>query len=283
MGKTITKSIFGQGTKDEAILGRGVYKAYGKGMEGFSVSSIQFGIHYMFENMHTLENFLINVVECTKLNGYFIGTSFDGEKIFHLLKDKSHNESIIIKDDTNSHTLLEITKLYDQDNYNNDHSSLGYGVNVHQESINKTFKEYLVNYDYLVGMMEKFGFIPAPTEDLANHKCMMETGIGTFEYLYKLMLEDNKQSRGKRNEYGNASRLTKSEQKISFLNKYFIFKKVRNVNINDITIAMSQKTKEDITGQSKETIALQEQIKTISKKNSMETKKSSKKLRIIPS
>ena len=46
-----------------------------------NVSSIQFALHYMFENTETLHNFLdMNIAECTKLGGYFIGTSYDGKK-----------------------------------------------------------------------------------------------------------------------------------------------------------------------------------------------------------
>ena len=35
----------------------------------------------MFENKDTLNQFLINLAECTKLGGYLIGTSYDGEKV----------------------------------------------------------------------------------------------------------------------------------------------------------------------------------------------------------
>ena len=81
-GKLITKAVFGEGPKDEQILGKGVFKSYGKGAGGFNISSIQFALHYMFENASTLHKFLTNISECTKLGGYFIGTSYDGKKIF---------------------------------------------------------------------------------------------------------------------------------------------------------------------------------------------------------
>ena len=41
-----------------------------------------------------------------------------------------------------------------------DDTSLGYAVDVYQESINKTFTEYLVNFDFLIRAMENFGFVP---------------------------------------------------------------------------------------------------------------------------
>ena len=49
-GKQITRAVFGEGPKDEAKLGAGVYKQYGKGRDGFDIVSNQFSIHYFFEN-----------------------------------------------------------------------------------------------------------------------------------------------------------------------------------------------------------------------------------------
>ena len=86
--------MFGQGPKDAKLLGQGVYNQYGVASEGFDICSIQFAIHYMFENQETLHNFLRNVSEVTKEGGYFIGTSYDGEKIYHLFLrcKKGHGE-----------------------------------------------------------------------------------------------------------------------------------------------------------------------------------------------
>jgi hypothetical protein len=50
----------------------------------------------MFENIKTLHNFLRNIAECTKLGGYFIGTSYDGRTIFNKLNNKKQGESIDI-------------------------------------------------------------------------------------------------------------------------------------------------------------------------------------------
>ena len=64
-------------------MGQGVYKNYGVASEGFDICSIQFAIHYMFENQETLHNFLRNVSEVTKEGGYFIGTCYNGQNIFN--------------------------------------------------------------------------------------------------------------------------------------------------------------------------------------------------------
>ena len=157
-GKQITKAVFGEGPNDEKIIGKGVAKSYGKGVDGFNISSIQFAVHYMFENETTFNEFLTNIAECTKLGGYFIGSSYDGKLIFDLLKDKKIDESITIFDHDKKNKLLEITKRYDRDDYMDNNGSLGFSIDVFQESINKTFREYLVNYDYFISVLEKYGF-----------------------------------------------------------------------------------------------------------------------------
>ena len=95
-GKQIINAIFGEGPKDEKFLGKGIFKSYGVAKDGFNVSSIQFAIHYMFENILTLNNFLKNLSECTRVGGYFIGTSYDGETVFNELRNKELGDSISI-------------------------------------------------------------------------------------------------------------------------------------------------------------------------------------------
>ena len=53
----------------------------------FDVVSSQFAIHYFFENKTSLGNFLQNVSDNLKTGGYFIGTCFDGKRVFDSLSD----------------------------------------------------------------------------------------------------------------------------------------------------------------------------------------------------
>ena len=54
--------------------------------------------------------------------------------------------------------LWSIQKEYDSDTFENNETSVGYAINVYQESINKAFREYLVNFTYLTHLMENYGF-----------------------------------------------------------------------------------------------------------------------------
>ena len=276
--KQITKSIFGEGINDEKILGKGISRLYGIVKEGFNISSIQFALHYMFESKDTLNQFLLNLAECTKLGGYFIGTSYDGNKIFNLLKSKQQNESLIIKDKNSELNLLEITKLYDSDIFKDDSSSLGYSINVFQESINKTFKEYLVNYKYLNKILEDYGFIQLTNEELKEKN--LNSSVGDFSDLFELMNNEIKKSTKKSNEFGSALSMSNELKQISFLNKYFIYKKVRNINIDEISsILKDDKLIEEEIKESKKIIS--EEQKELKQETTIKKKKTKTKLKIV--
>ena len=61
------------------------------------------------------------------------------------------------------------------------------------------------------------------------------SAIGSFRELYSQMEQEVKRDRSARDEYGSALRMTPSEKRISFLNKYFVYKKVRNVNAEKVS------------------------------------------------
>ena len=231
-GKQITKAVFGSGVKNSDELGKGVYDAYGIGSDGFDVCSIQFAIHYMFERPETLFNFLRNVSETTKVGGYFIGTSYDGKTIFDMLKIKSKGESVVVME--GDEKLWEITKQYNNDEFSDNESSLGYGIDVYQESINKVFREYLVNYDYLTRMLENYGFVLLTRQETKDLNLPDSTGL--FNDLFGIMKTEMKKNKRAMNEYGDAAKMSPGEKKISFLNRYFIYKKVRNVDADTITL-----------------------------------------------
>ena len=231
-GKEITRAVFGDGPKDEARLGKGVFRQYGRGKEGFDVVSNQFSIHYFFKNVTTLNNFLRNVSECCKVGGYFIGTSYDGREVFRRLEGKGVGESVSIRT-TDGLKMWDVKKQYEGTTFNNDVSSLGYRIDVYQESINKTFSEYLVNYDYLIRVMENYGFTLLLRDEA--RELGLPASIGGFDQLYYKMESEIKNRRIKKSNIGMADKMTVREKEISFLNKYFIFKKVRDVNAEKVS------------------------------------------------
>ena len=228
--KEITAAVFGNGAKDVKQLGEGVYKQYGVGSSGFNISSCQFALHYFWENKRTLHTFLRNIAECTKLNGYFIGTCYDGETVFKLLKDKNEGESMTIFD--GERKMFELTKKYSQTGFMPDDTSIGYPIHVYQETINKTFREYLVNFNYLVSAFSDYGLVLM--EDSAARKMGLPAATGLFSDMFDAMKSEITRNPKASNDYGTAHMLTTDEKRISFLNRYFIFRKSTNVNAEKI-------------------------------------------------
>ena len=249
--KQITKAVFGEGPKDAKALGKGVYKEYGIAQEGFDICSIQFAIHYMFENQNTLQNFLRNVSEVTKVGGYFIGTSYDGKLMFNALRGIKEDESLTIMSseqgastagtDTEQTKIWEVTKRYDRKEFSDNVSCLGYKIDVYQESINKTFSEFLVNYDYLTQLLENYGFVLLKRDELSKDSTVDES-TGLFTDLFTRMNADLKRNPRLAKEFKDAPNMTPGERQISFFNRYFIYKKVRKVDTENVFLGLTGKT-----------------------------------------
>jgi len=231
-GKQIVKALSGDGPRDEKVLGKGVYKRYGIGKHGFNIVSNQFSIHYFFKDRVTFYNFIRNLNENCKVGGLCIGTCYDGSKVFKMLQTKKQGESVFIKND-NDTKMWDVKKLYTQTTFPDDDTSLGYPIDVYQESINKTFTEYLVNFDFFIRTMENYGFVPVT--DSEARKMGFPTAIASFEELHNKMEEELERKIIKTANIGKANNMTPNEKTISFLNNYFIFKKIRDTNAKEIT------------------------------------------------
>ena len=193
----------------------------------------------MFESQTTFHNFLRNVSEVTKVGGYFIGTSYDGEAIFRLLYDKEKGESDVIMMEGDK--IWEVTKQYERTDFSDNSTSLGYAIDVFQETINKKFREYLVNYKYLTRMLQNYGFTLVSDDEAKQMG--IPSGTGMFSELFDAMKTEIK--RNKRHNYGLAPQMNEEQRKISFLNRYFIYKKTHNVNADTVSKNLLAQTLED--------------------------------------
>jgi len=283
--KQITAAVFGKGVKDAEKIGKGVARQYGKGADGFNVSSCQFAIHYFLENPDTLKGFMKNISECTKQNGYFIGTCYDGKLVFNELKKTKTGDSIKIVED--GRKIWEITKSYGSDTFDDDSSSIGYRVDVYQESINQTITEYLVNFDYLNRVMSAYGF------ELVEHEEALQLGMpnstGLFSELFLHMLEEISKNKYKANEYDKAPQMTSYEKKISFLNRYFIYKKIRTVNTENVELEIGEYNETASYRNYQETMEAQEiaqdetnNFKFDKSKTPTKVRKLTKKIMLVP-
>jgi hypothetical protein len=248
MHHEISQSVFGQSKNPNKkyVFSHGIAK------EGFHISSCMFALHYFFENTKTLHSFLKNLAECTRLHGYFIGACFDGAKIFEFLH-KRDNGTFIQQDesvriDKNGRKMFEITKMYESilDKFPGDDSSVGLPILVYQESIDKHFTEYLVNFEYFIRMMENYGFVLVDKNEARSMGFTESSGL--FNRLYGMMQYDIQKDEDLGIEYRNAPLMSSFEKTVSFLNRYFIFKKVRELSqttLNQMEKVLETKEKEE--------------------------------------
>jgi len=264
--KNVIKSVFGS-AKLNSQLGKAVTENYAIGEKGFNVSSCQFAIHYMFENNTVLHGFLRNVSECTAVNGYFVGTCYDGETVFNKLKS-TDNYSIYM----DGQMIFDIQKKYNQTGFPDDETGVGYPISVYQESINKYATEFLVNFVYLVQLMRDYGFELVGVDEAK--RMGFPAGSGLFEDLFVQMRKD----RNSNKMYGEAINMTREEKEISFLNRYFIFKKIQNVKADKVfdTIKNSVAIEDKKAFEEKE--AFEEAVKDTLKKPTMFVKRLKRKV-----
>jgi hypothetical protein len=128
--------------------------------------------------------------------------------------------------------------MYDYTAFPDDELSLGYSISVFQESIGQHIVEYLVNFDFFRRVMENYGFVLMNREE-ATQFGFPNGSTGMFEGLYYDMMAET--TRESTNRYGTAPEMTEDEKFISFLNRYFIFRKVRHVAAEKITNLIEDK------------------------------------------
>lgn len=271
----ITKSVFGSIGVDKS-LGPAVARQHGKGHHGFDVSSCQFAIHYMFENKKTFYNFIRNVAECTKLYGYFIATCYDGRTIFNMLKKKEEGESREIYVDDKK--VWSITKRYDSTLFEDNESCLGYKIDVYQDSINQTLPEYLVNFDFLTSTMDKYGFSLVTREEARQMK--LPEGSGMFSELFTAMENEVKRKPEKESDYKDALSMRDYEKDISFLNRYFIYKKTSTRNAEKLTKSLLDQLPEEEELELAGTMLAREAVKESEERLKPKAKKLTGKLKL---
>jgi hypothetical protein len=162
-----------------------------KGLQEFDVTSCQFAIHYACETEETFRNFVKNVHQYCK--GTFFGTCLDGQAVYSMMLGKKTQLF-----GTEKKVAGEYTKLYeDRESWTEE---FGLGIKVFLESFSKPETEYLVPFEKVIEIFKEYNFV------------LEETHM--FSDLYQQQTN---------------IRLTEEQQKYSFLNRTFSFKRVAKI------------------------------------------------------
>ena len=86
------------------------------------------------------------------------------------------------------------------------------------------------------------------------------------------MLEEIEINPRTKNNYGNALKMTDEEKIVSFINNYFIYKKVRNIDIVDANNILTKETPQEKKEEFVESLKSKKVIKEINKEIQKEEK-----------
>jgi len=202
----------------------------------FHIVSCMFALNYFTNMSSRFNNFIKNVDDNLLPGGFFVGSCFDGMSIFNLLKEIPKGMSI--KGYKGGSIIWSLIKNYNYTQFKNDETSLGYPIKVLISSINQRIIEFLVNFDYLVSKLAEKNIELLTLSEASE---MQLTGINQSGYsssgLFDGVFEMLNNYRVKDDEYKYAKsileNMTTDEKNLSFLNRFFIFRKKDMTLITD--------------------------------------------------
>lgn len=207
MTKLLSDGSAGATLQDSKAL-QDTYKRIGMGF--FPIVSCQFAIHYAFKNDITMQTLMLNIYENLAVGGYFVGTTLDGQSMFDALRE---NESLDFGESDG--VFATVKKLYSDDSL----TLCGQAIDVTFKTISPDpRREYLVDFAGFANMMCEIFDICIISDEEAG-VMHLPSGTGTFDALYA---------------WGDDARslkpLSPHEQKWSFMNRFFVMKKVGTGN-----------------------------------------------------
>ena len=199
----------------------------------FDIISCMFAIHYVFNSEENLDNLINNIDENLKYGGYFIGTCLDGQMVFDLFKRKIYNDYVV--GTKNDKIIWKLKKLYIDTEFTNNKDSLNMKIGVFMNSINQEIYEYLVNFEYLVQKLKEKHIILLSSELSRNMNLPMDhlgkyKSEGSFKNIFNDLdgyIQEDGITKFNKVLINNVKKnLSESEKKLSFLSRYFIFRKM---------------------------------------------------------
>jgi SAM-dependent methyltransferase len=219
LAKRTVRALLGKGPSDAVAIGAGVARSFGVARDGFNVISAQFSLHYFFRDAPTFNGLLDNVADMCAPGGYFVGSCFDGDRVFRALEGKTE---LVARDAT---TMCSIVKLYEQTVFRDDETSLGYAVDVQQDSIGSVQREYLVSFQYLETRLAERGFETISVAEAADKG--LSGSVTPFSELFAQVQIEVSDDPQLRTNIGQSLSMTEAQKTISFLNSVFIFRRRR--------------------------------------------------------
>lgn len=172
------------------------------GNEKYDLVNCQFAMHYFFKSEESFDTFFRTIQTNLKEGGFFIGTVFDGMRVFNNLLENREIHEI----DKDGNSIFKVSKNYQDTEQFDDLEFLGQAIDVYlgyDTVLNKKSgtREYLVNFNKTISLLkQKYGLE------------LVESDL--FESKYKEWVIEK-----------NGEQISDKEKKFSFLNRTFVFQK----------------------------------------------------------
>lgn len=226
--KNILNILYNRNLKDIPESYSDIKAKYtGKAQTKFKIISSQFSVHYYFKNIDTLQGYIKNITDNIEVGGYFIGTCYDGKRVYDTLNKGTNGGKLeYIEDGDKVYSITrDYTGVYNNFVWEEDIDSvekyLGHKIKVYMETIGQEISEYLVNFEMFEDLMIQKGFkLDSP---MGSGSIFNNSGIGDFEEAYKnFLISDDVDKNGNAKYMGDNFDLSQ----LSFLNNWFVFKKI---------------------------------------------------------
>lgn len=202
----------GMSAEDSALL----QKVFAEQAGGFDVVSCMFALHYMFRDEPTLGGFLMNLADTVKEGGYFVGCCRDGDSVARLMASASDQSSVAGRDGRVDSWIL--TKRYGSgigSSVPPSAAGLGLAVDLEFFAGGETSTEYLVSWPYLQSQMATCGLDLLTPEECATLGLPAATQM--FSETWTAASAE-----------GTEFAMTDAIRRLSFLNRWFVFKRRSN-------------------------------------------------------
>jgi hypothetical protein len=208
MAMQLSSAVAAANAEDRKSL-QDFYKS--KGLHYFPLVSCQFAAHYCFNTELRMRTFMMNIYENLEPGGYFIGTLLDGASVFSVLESAGQPS---VEFSIQGKPFARLTKRYAEDNL----LAWGQAIEVWVTSISDTaYTEYLVNFEaFATTMAEDYDVAVLSKEEAVQ--LGLPDGSGLFGDMYDA--QDSK----------HTVVLSDAEKAYSFLNRYFVMKRVGTGN-----------------------------------------------------
>ena len=213
------------------------------GNKKYSIINNQFTIHYYLSDQISWSNYCKNINNHIDTNGYFLVTCFDGKLIHDKLFGKQKMTVSYTDNKGRKNVFFEINKIYNDSDKNN----IGLAIDLYNSLISNQgtyLREYLVMPDFLIkSLKDKCGLELIETDSFfslfnlyknyftqESSDIVRDTGPKRYKDIknFYYSLDRSKNLAGEE-EYDIAM----ASFKLSMLNRYFIFKKTKNIDITE--------------------------------------------------